>query len=78
MKGLELLDQMRSEGRTFDMVFIDADKKMYKEYLQNIMGILDDETDGNVRMGSEVEVNNIYIYIYAYINGCIYIYTNEM
>jgi hypothetical protein len=64
MKGFALLDQMRSEGRTFDMVFIDADKKMYKEYLQNIMGILDDKTDGNGPIGSEVEVCNIYLYMH--------------
>jgi predicted O-methyltransferase YrrM len=52
MKGVQLLDRMRSEGRTFDMVFIDADKKMYKEYLQNLMGI-HHQKDENI-IGKEI------------------------
>jgi 16S rRNA G966 N2-methylase RsmD len=57
MKGVELLDRMREEGRTFDLVFIDADKKLYKEYLQNLMGILHHEEDEKV-IGKELEVEN--------------------
>ncbi|KAJ1431973.1 hypothetical protein B484DRAFT_448110 [Ochromonadaceae sp. CCMP2298] len=38
LKGMELIAQLRREEGTFDLVFVDADKKQYKQYVQALMG----------------------------------------
>jgi len=38
MRASELIAESRQNQRVFDMVFIDADKKQYKEYLVDILG----------------------------------------
>jgi hypothetical protein len=45
LRANDLIEKMRTEERKFDMVFIDADKKMYKQYLMNIMG--EDDSGSN-------------------------------
>jgi len=38
VRALDLIEQARKDERVFDVVFIDADKKAYRSYLQNLMG----------------------------------------
>ena len=41
-KAMQLLNECQSQGKVFDLVFIDADKKMYIDYLKRILGEEDD------------------------------------
>ena len=38
-RASEVIDAARSAGNMFDIVFIDADKKYYKDYVSDLMGL---------------------------------------
>jgi caffeoyl-CoA O-methyltransferase len=61
VRAEEVLQQARIENRTFDVVFIDADKKAYKSYLQNLMGEGERSSSGTclLQNGALVIVDNV-------------------
>jgi len=61
IRAADVIEDARRQGRMFDMVFIDADKKAYKSYLQNLLGESEEGASASCLLadGALIVVDNV-------------------